>query len=152
MRGYGSGTPGGTGPPPWFDVRFTFPDGARADVLAQARSGGVAVEELRAEPPLSPDGLAALAEPLAAVARATLGSADGTAAPAPPSRGRPRARFARRGRERRRAAAAAYLAARRGGTDPVLAVMAATGRGRRRSLRLISAARDAGLLPSRHRR
>ncbi|MEU5778930.1 DUF6214 family protein, partial [Streptomyces venezuelae] len=38
------------------------------------------------------------------------------------------------------------------GRDPVLAVMCATGRSRRKSLRLIAGARDAGLLTPRHHR
>ncbi|KUL55440.1 hypothetical protein ADL22_00670 [Streptomyces sp. NRRL F-4489] len=52
--------------------------------------------------------------------------------------------------ERRRIAAAAYRAAQKEGRDPVLAVMHATGRNRRRALRLIAGARDAGLLTPRH--
>ncbi|MDT0347168.1 DUF6214 family protein [Streptomyces litchfieldiae] len=54
------------------------------------------------------------------------------------------------GRDCRRAAAEAYLAAREEGRDPVLAVMGATGRSRRRALRLIAAARDKGYLTPRH--
>lgn len=52
--------------------------------------------------------------------------------------------------ERRRIAADAYRQAQRDGHDPVLAVMQATGRNRRRSLRLIAGARDEGLLAPRH--
>ncbi|MFI1301962.1 DUF6214 family protein [Streptomyces sioyaensis] len=52
--------------------------------------------------------------------------------------------------ERRRIAADAYRQAQREGNDPVLAVMLATGRNRRRSLRLIAGARDEGLLTPRH--
>ncbi|MFG2526444.1 DUF6214 family protein [Streptomyces sp. NPDC048516] len=52
--------------------------------------------------------------------------------------------------ERRRLAADAYRQAQREGNDPVLAVMLATGRSRRRSLRLIAGARDEGLLTPRH--
>ncbi|MFI0902909.1 DUF6214 family protein [Streptomyces sioyaensis] len=52
--------------------------------------------------------------------------------------------------ERRRIAADAYRQAQREGSDPVLAVMLATGRNRRRSLRLIAGARDEGLLTPRH--
>ncbi|WP_147255534.1 DUF6214 family protein [Streptomyces sp. PT12] len=75
--------------------------------------------------------------------------------PSPPPKGeRPRhgATPLRRGARDRRRAADAYLAARKDGRDPVLAVMAVTGRGRRRALRLIAAARDKGLLPPRHAR
>ncbi|MEW2549091.1 DUF6214 family protein [Streptomyces sp. NPDC047002] len=56
------------------------------------------------------------------------------------------------GAARRRDVAQVYRAARERGDDPVLAVMAATGRSRRRSLRLIAGARDEGHLPSRRRR
>ncbi|MGW9175606.1 DUF6214 family protein [Streptomyces decoyicus] len=52
--------------------------------------------------------------------------------------------------ERRRVAADAYRQAQREGCDPVLAVMQATGRNRRRALRLIAGARDEGLLTPRH--
>lgn len=45
-----------------------------------------------------------------------------------------------------------YRAAQAEGRDPVLAVMQATGRSRRRSLKLIASARDAGALPARHNR
>ncbi|MDT0446295.1 DUF6214 family protein [Streptomyces johnsoniae] len=56
------------------------------------------------------------------------------------------------GRPGRRIAAEAYLAAQQAGTDPVLAVMNATGRSRRRSLRLIAAARGKGYLSPGHAR
>ncbi|MFE1173189.1 DUF6214 family protein [Streptomyces sp. NPDC058773] len=52
--------------------------------------------------------------------------------------------------ERRKVAADAYRQAQREGRDPVAAVMLATGRNRRRSLRLIAGARDDGLLTPRH--
>nr|WP_308432537.1 DUF6214 family protein [Streptomyces echinoruber] len=57
-----------------------------------------------------------------------------------------------RGIEGCRLVAAAYRAAQTAGTDPVLAVMGATGRSRRKSLRMIARARDAGLLTPRHAR
>ncbi|WP_435837245.1 DUF6214 family protein [Streptomyces asoensis] len=57
-----------------------------------------------------------------------------------------------RGSEGRRLVAQEYRAAQEGGADPVLAVMCATGRSRRRSLRLIAQARDAGYLTPRHAR
>ncbi|WP_399082493.1 DUF6214 family protein [Streptomyces sp. BBFR2] len=62
-----------------------------------------------------------------------------------------RARRARAG-ERCKAVADAYREAQRDGRDPVAAVMSATGRSRRRALRLIAGARDAGLLTPRHHR
>lgn len=71
---------------------------------------------------------------------------------APPPSGRARSTVLARSRagERRRVAADAYRRAQREGDDPVLAVMLATGRNRRRSLRLIAGARDEGLLTPRH--
>jgi hypothetical protein len=55
-----------------------------------------------------------------------------------------------RGVEGSRLVAQEYRAAQEAGADPVLAVMNATGRSRRRSLRLIAQARDAGFLTPRH--
>ncbi|MEU6065360.1 MULTISPECIES: DUF6214 family protein [Streptomyces] len=69
--------------------------------------------------------------------------------PLGPSRARP---TWPRGIEGRRLVAAEYRAARDEGFDPVIAVMSATGRSRRRSLRLIAQARDAGLLAPGHAR
>ncbi|OIK06777.1 hypothetical protein BIV23_06530 [Streptomyces monashensis] len=57
-----------------------------------------------------------------------------------------------RGVEGCRRAAQEYRAAQEEGADPVLAVMTATGRSRRRSLKLIAQARDAGFLTARHAR
>ncbi|MGN5377868.1 DUF6214 family protein [Streptomyces lasalocidi] len=57
-----------------------------------------------------------------------------------------------RGVEGCRRAAQEYRAAQEEGVDPVLAVMTATGRSRRRSLKLIAQARDAGFLTARHAR
>ncbi|MEV6054352.1 DUF6214 family protein [Streptomyces sp. NPDC052107] len=57
-----------------------------------------------------------------------------------------------RGIEGRRLVAQEYRAAQEEGCDPVLAVMSATGHSRRRSLRLIAQARDAGFLTPRHAR
>ncbi|MGW3204762.1 DUF6214 family protein [Streptomyces sp. NPDC001135] len=57
-----------------------------------------------------------------------------------------------RGNEGRRLVAQEYRAAQQQGFDPVLAVMSATGHSRRRSLRLIAQARDAGYLTPRHAR
>ncbi|GGU99758.1 hypothetical protein GCM10010260_40110 [Streptomyces filipinensis] len=55
-----------------------------------------------------------------------------------------------RGNAGRRLVAQEYRAAQKQGFDPVLAVMSATGHSRRRSLRLIAQARDAGYLTPRH--
>ncbi|MER6063004.1 DUF6214 family protein [Streptomyces sp. NPDC001792] len=57
-----------------------------------------------------------------------------------------------RGIEGRRLVAQEYRAAQEEGCDPVLAVMSATGHSRRRSLKLIAQARDAGFLTPRHAR
>ncbi|MFG3015051.1 DUF6214 family protein [Streptomyces cinerochromogenes] len=76
--------------------------------------------------------------------------------PGPEAGRRPGARRARqawpRGIEGRRLVARQYRTAQDEGIDPVLAVMYATGRGRRRALRLIAQARDAGFLTPRHAR
>ncbi len=130
----------------WFDVRLAFADGARLEALAVLCGREVRVEDVRAEPPLSLDDLAVLAEwleqPLAEVcAPGPAGTSAGRARPAWPW-----------GREGRRLAAREYRAARERGSDPVLAVMCATGHGRRRSLRLIGQARDDGFLTPRHAR
>ncbi|MFD6304120.1 DUF6214 family protein [Streptomyces sp. NPDC060223] len=55
-----------------------------------------------------------------------------------------------RGVEGRPLVAEEYLAAQGEGRDPVLAVMDVTGHSRRRSLKLIAGARDAGFLTPRH--
>ncbi|MFE9763131.1 DUF6214 family protein [Streptomyces sp. NPDC005808] len=156
----------------WFDVRLAFADGARVDLLAVVREGAVSIEDVRAQPPLSLGDLDLLAdwieEPLAAAcgvrtAPACEGSCGGGLA-REGSRGeglsheasceegasrRARPPFPR-GVEGRRLVAEEYLAAQGEGRDPVLAVMDATGHSRRRSLKLIAGARDAGFLTPRH--
>ncbi|MEW1720504.1 DUF6214 family protein [Streptomyces sp. NPDC093109] len=52
--------------PPWVDVRLTFADGARIDVLAVVRDGRIAIEDAQADPPLALEGFAALAETIEA--------------------------------------------------------------------------------------
>jgi len=138
----------------WCDVRLSFDDGAGVDLLAAVCEGCVSVEDVRARPALSLDDLAVLPDwiegPLleACGAAAVSGTPDGTGAIE-----KRHARPARpRGTESRRLVAEEYLAAQRAGRDPVLAVMSATGHGRRRALRLIAGARDAGLLAPRHAR
>jgi hypothetical protein len=155
-------------PPPWFNVRLTFADGARIDVLAVVDDGQIAIEDLHADPPLPLGGFAVLAErigdPLEDACRvATPPPAPDEPETAPPCAGghadapgpgrRRRARPAvPRGSAGRQMAADAYRAAQQNGRDPVLAVMAATGRSRRKSLRLIAGARDEGYLAPRHNR
>ncbi|MEU4499058.1 DUF6214 family protein, partial [Streptomyces sp. NPDC023998] len=78
-------------------------------------------------------------------------SGDPHAGAPPPARRRARPAMPR-GRGGRRIAADAYRAAQQDGLDPVLAVMGATGRSRRRALRLIAGARDEGYLPPRRNR
>ncbi|MGW0498899.1 DUF6214 family protein [Streptomyces sp. NPDC003007] len=133
----------------WFEFRLVFADGARVDALAVVGGGCVCVEEVRAQPALSLDDLAVLADWIEeSVAEACAGSGpDG-----PGGEGR-RARPAwPRGAEGRRLVAQAYRAAQSDGADPVLAVMDATGHSRRTSLRLIGRARDEGLLSPRRAR
>ncbi|MER5305459.1 DUF6214 family protein [Streptomyces lasiicapitis] len=142
--------------------------GGGADVLASVSDGRITIEELRAQPPLPLAGLAALAAriegPLNDAARglaeqdeAGFGGAESgcrgggspVQEPPAPRRGRP---SARRGSAVRHVTAEAYRGALDDGEDPVLAVMRATGHSRRKSLRLIAGARDAGLLMPRHHR
>ncbi|MGW3956107.1 DUF6214 family protein [Streptomyces sp. NPDC004752] len=137
----------------WFTVRLAFADGARIDVLVVVCEGCVFFEDVRARPALSTDDLTVLAdwieEPLLQACGLDTGpgTEDGTAT------GARRARPAwPHGDEGRRQVARAYRAAQEEGADPVLAVMSATGYGRRKSLVLIAQARDAGLLPPRHAR
>ncbi|MGF6946733.1 DUF6214 family protein [Streptomyces auratus] len=116
-----------------------------------------------AEPPADasaapPVGPSAEPSPPCASASPSASSTPGTspassappAAVPPPERTRSAVLARSRSGERRRIAADAYRQAQREGSDPVLAVMLATGRNRRRSLRLIAGARDEGLLTPRH--
>ncbi|MER7918489.1 MULTISPECIES: DUF6214 family protein [unclassified Streptomyces] len=151
----------------WLYVRLDFPDGAGVDALAVVSDGGsVRVEEIRARPALSLDDLSVLAdwieEPLleafwagerAADGSRVPGAPDGDTGPGASRAARRRARPAwPRGAEGRLLLAREYRAAQQAGADPVLAVMRATGHGRRRTLGLIAQARDAGLLTPRHAR
>ncbi|MFF8935528.1 DUF6214 family protein [Streptomyces paradoxus] len=134
----------------WFEFRLVFEDGARVDALAVVGGGCVCVEEVRAQPALSLDDLAVLADWIEESVTEACG-----AGPGPDACGarRRRARSAwPHGAEGRRLVAQEYRAAQRNGADPVLAVMGATGHSRRTSLRLIGQARDAGLLPPRRAR
>ncbi|WP_428934020.1 DUF6214 family protein [Streptomyces sp. ACT015] len=135
----------------WFTVRLAFADGAEVEALAVVGDGGVCVEDVRARPALSLDDLAVLADWIEGPLTRDCGL--GTA----PDTEQGRATGARRARpagplgpESRRRVAQTYRAAQAEGADPVLAVMGATGRGRREALRMIARARDAGLLTPRH--
>lgn len=168
VQGHGSGAAGegaGTGElPPWFSVRLSFADGARIDVVAAVSGDRISIEDLHADPPLPLEGFSTLAEwieePLQDACRLVLDQRRGAGRPLPAfgtgyrkTRARHRARRNwPRSRPGRRTAAAAYLAAQEEGSDPVLAVMCATGRSRRRSLKLIASARDEGYLPPRRTR
>ncbi|QDQ16753.1 hypothetical protein FH965_36075 [Streptomyces spectabilis] len=153
----------GSAPASLLHVRLDL-DGAHVDVLAAVCEGRVAIEDLRARPPLPLPDLVALAGriegPLADVCRGVAqqyGPADascrGTIADEAAA-----AHRAGPAEQRgdtvpvRQAAVEAYRTARDEGRDPVLAVMCATGHSRRKSLRLIAGARDAGHLSPRHRR
>ncbi|WKX14945.1 DUF6214 family protein [Streptomyces sp. NL15-2K] len=134
----------------WFDVRLAFTDGARVDVLAVMCEGCVSIEDVRAQPALSLDDLAALADWIEGPLAEACG---GGPEPAPEAAGSRRARPAwPHGVEGRWLAAQEYRTAQEEGADPVLAVMCATGHSRRMSLRLIAQARDAGFLAPRHAR
>ncbi len=127
----------------WFDVRLTFADGARVEALAVRSARGVRIEDVRARPALSLDDLAVLAEWLEGPLADACGPRAGD--PAQPAGRRARPAWPR-GREGDRLVAREYRAAQEEGADPVLAVMCATGHGRRTSLRMIGRARDAGFL------
>ena len=137
----------------WFTVRLAFTDGARVDVLAVVCDGCASLEELRAQPALSLDDLAELADWIEEPLFRACSPGPGPAAGCDGSAGSRRARSAwPRGVEGRRLVAQKYRAAQADGADPVLAVMCATGHSRRKSLRLISQARDSGFLTPRHAR
>lgn len=161
------------GLPPWcFRIRLAFGDRTAVDVLAVRSEGRIMIEEVRARTPLSFDDFVALAHwiegPLEEACRAVdercaglpwreTGAGDPAEPPYPDAAdGVPGARRARPARPRgtagRLVVAEAYRAAQQEGADPVLAVMCATGHSRRKALRLIAGARDAGLLSPRHRR
>ncbi|MEV6786464.1 DUF6214 family protein [Streptomyces sp. NPDC051098] len=155
---------------PWFNVRLTFADGARIEVLAVVDQGRIAIEDMRADPPLPLRTFTVLADriedPLEDACRTAAGQVpcavtppdapdapddrDRGSAP-PPSRRRARTTLPR-GAAGRQLAADVYHRARQDGRDPVLAVMGATGHSRRKALRLIAGARDEGHLPPRHNR
>lgn len=137
----------------WFDVRLAFADGAAVDLLAVVSGECVSIEDVRARPPLSLVDLADLADwiegPLFDRCAGGAEAETGEAATRPGGSRRARPAWPR-GREGCRLVAEEYRAAQREGADPVLAVMCATGHSRRRSLRLIAQARDAGYLTPRH--
>ncbi|WP_037890900.1 DUF6214 family protein [Streptomyces viridochromogenes] len=139
----------------WFGVRLEFGDGARVDALAVVSEGCVSIEDVRAEPALSLDDLAALADWIEDPLFEACGigvEPDGPeldGADAGPGRAR---QSWPRGVEGQWLVAQKYRAAQEQGVDPVLAVMSATGQDRRKSLRLIGQARDAGFLTRRRAR
>ncbi|MFE6338251.1 DUF6214 family protein [Streptomyces sp. NPDC057798] len=147
----------GDGATSWFQVRLAFADGARVDALAVVCAGRVSIEDVRAQPALSLHDLTVLAdwieEPLFEACGAAAEPEDeaggGTEEPAVSRRARP---AWPRGVEGRWLVAQEYRAAQDEGLDPVLAVMCATGHSRRKSLRLISQARDEGFLTPSHAR
>ena len=134
----------------WFQVRLAFADGARVDALAVVSEGRVSIEDVRAQPALSLHDLTALADWIEEPLFEACGVAE---EPECEAGGARRARPAwPRGIEGRWLIAQEYRAAQEEGFDPVLAVMSATGHSRRKSLRLIAQARDAGFLAPRHAR
>ncbi|MFJ9627095.1 DUF6214 family protein [Streptomyces sp. NPDC091280] len=140
----------------WFHVRLSFTDGARVDALAVICDQCVSVEDVRAQPALSLDDLTVLADWIEGPIFEACGMEAGPPDEGEEGVGPGGARRARppwpRGIEGRWLVAQEYRAAQEEGVDPVLAVMCATGHSRRRSLRLISQARDAGYLTPRHAR
>ncbi|MFI6407383.1 DUF6214 family protein [Streptomyces sp. NPDC050548] len=140
----------------WFHVRLAFTDGARVDALAVVSDQGLSVEDVRAQPALSLDDLTVLADWIEGPLFEACGLESGHVYEGEEGAESGGARRARppwpRGIEGRWLVAQEYRAAQEEGVDPVLAVMCATGHSRRRSLRLISQARDAGYLTPRHAR
>ncbi|MFF9815579.1 DUF6214 family protein [Streptomyces sp. NPDC014006] len=143
----------------WFHVRLAFPDGAGVQALAVMFGGCVSIEDVRAEPALSLDDLSVLADwiegPLFEACGVDADDIDdegGEAGEDERSGGRRARPTWPRGIEGRWQVAQEYRAAQEEGADPVLAVMCATGHSRRKSLRLIAQARDAGFLTPRHAR
>ncbi|MEU3840091.1 DUF6214 family protein [Streptomyces sp. NPDC028635] len=142
----------------WFHVLLAFPDGAGVEALAVVTEGCVSIEDVRAEPALSLDDLSVLADWIEGPLFEACGvdaddDEDGADAGDDERSGGRRARPAwPRGIEGRWQVAQEYRAAQEEGVDPVLAVMCATGHSRRKSLRLIAQARDAGFLTPRHAR
>lgn len=140
----GPGDPDGPSAPPWFQVRLTFGDGAVVDARAVVSEGRITIGDVQTSgPPPAPDAPAPAAPAMPPAPPAT------PEVPAPHRRARP---SWPRGRAGRRLVAETYRAAQGEGRDPVLAVMRATGHSRRKALRLVAAARDAGLLSPRHNR
>ncbi|WP_031481679.1 DUF6214 family protein [Streptomyces bicolor] len=140
----------GAGATAWLGVRLEFGDGARVDALAVVSEEGVSIEDVRARPALSLDDLAALADWIEDPLSKACGAAGEPGREgAGSSRARPPWPL---GVEGQWLVAQEYRAAQEQGADPVLAVMRATGHSRRRSLRLIGQARDAGFLTPRRAR
>ncbi|MGX1666952.1 DUF6214 family protein [Streptomyces sp. NPDC055366] len=131
---------------PSFHVRLTFGDGAAIDARAVVSEGRITLEGLHARPPHPADDVPASPDDMAYAHPVAYAHPQ-----EPPAVHRARPAWPR-GREGRLMVAREYRTAQAEGRDPVLAVMQATGRSRRRSLRLIAAARDAGTLPPRHNR
>ncbi|MCD7440700.1 DUF6214 family protein [Streptomyces lincolnensis] len=135
----------------WFGVRLAFPDGALVEALAVVAEGGVSVEDVRARPALSLDDLTVLADWIEDPLFEACGLGPAPSAEETTGSGRARPAWPR-GIEGRWLVAQEYRAAQEDGVDPVLAVMCATGHSRRKSLRMIAQARDAGYLTPRHAR
>ncbi|MCL7495497.1 DUF6214 family protein [Streptomyces sp. MCA2] len=139
---HGTATPGGTGHP--------------AEPSAEVTAEPAAEPSAEPSPALAASPASSTPAPASTPATSPTPAGSVTSNEPPPASAKPseRARSAvlarSRAGERRRIAADAYRQAQRDGCDPVLAVMLATGRNRRRALRLIAGARDEGLLTPRH--
>ncbi|MGW7164998.1 DUF6214 family protein [Streptomyces sp. NPDC054884] len=128
------GPGGGGGATSWTRVRLSFTDGARVDLLAVVCEGRVSIED-------GSEDEGGVGCPAAAGHRAEEPFGARRARPVWP-----------RGVEGAVAGGAGVPRGPGGGGGPRLAVMCATGHSRRRSLRLIAQACDAGYLTPRHAR
>lgn len=153
----GEATVGAAGTVPGDGVADSTASGAGRLAETSAGPSAELSADASAEPPAEPSTPCASATPstsATASASSTPGTSPAPSAPPaavpPPERTRSAVLARSRSGERRRIAADAYRQAQQEGSDPVLAVMLATGRNRRRSLRLIAGARDEGLLTPRH--
>ncbi|WP_411133725.1 DUF6214 family protein [Streptomyces sp. C10] len=155
--GTGTGCPADPPAGPSADSPAEQTCGQASEEICEGVSGQASERTSGRSVPSAPSAPSAPSTPAAPSSPASSSTPPDASAPSPPPASATPAERARsavlartRTGERRKIAADAYRQAQREGRDPVLAVMLATGRNRRRSLRLIAGARDEGLLTPRH--